>query len=72
MSPCDLLLVEGFKWNKTIPKLEVYRALTGGELLHPQDDSIVAIASDARVETRLPQYDLNDVEGIATCILQHR
>lgn len=70
VSPCDLLLVEGFKREK-LPKLEVYRASVGESLLHAQDPDIVALASDRRLETRLPQFDLNDAPGIAGFILQH-
>jgi molybdopterin-guanine dinucleotide biosynthesis protein B len=70
VSPCDLLLVEGFKREK-LPKLEVYRASVGESLLYPQDSSIVAIASDARVEAKLPQFDLNDAPEIASFILKH-
>jgi molybdopterin-guanine dinucleotide biosynthesis adapter protein len=68
MSPCDLLLVEGFKFAP-IPKLEVWRAETGEPMLHPNDPHIVAVASDAKVETKLPLLDLNDVDGIASFIL---
>lgn len=71
ISPCDLLLVEGFKFAP-IPKLEVWRAETGEGLLHPNDPHIVAIATDARVETTLPQLDLNDHPGIAAFILAHQ
>ena len=70
LAPCDLLLVEGFK-HAPIPKLEVWRAATGEGLLHPNDPHIVALASDAQVETRLPRLDLNDVEGIAGFIRRH-
>src|SRR5687768_2540571 len=70
MSPCDLLLVEGFK-REAIPKLEVYRARVGEPLIHPHDHNIVAIASDQRVETVLPQLDLNDVAAISEFILKH-
>jgi molybdopterin-guanine dinucleotide biosynthesis protein B len=70
VSPCDLLLVEGFKREK-LPKLEVYRAVVGESLLHPQDPDIVAVASDQRVDTRLPQFDLNDAPGIAGFMLKH-
>ena len=70
LSPCDLLLVEGFK-HAPIPKLEVWRAETGEALLHPNDAHIVAVASDARVDTRLPLLDLNDAPGIAGFILGH-
>ena len=71
ISPCDLLLVEGFKFAP-IPKLEVWRAETGEALLHPNDPHIVAVASDAKVETRLPSLDLNDPPAIAEFIVQHQ
>ena len=70
IAPCDLLLVEGFKREK-LPKLEVYRAATGESLLHPQDADIVGIAADRKLETALPQFDLNDAPGIATFVVRH-
>ena len=70
MSPCDLLFVEGFK-REAIPKLEVYRACVGEPLIHPHDQNIVAIASDGRIETALPQLDLNDAKTVADFILKH-
>ncbi len=69
LSPCDLLLVEGFK-HERIAKLEVYRSVTGESLIHPHDDNIVAVASDAPVPTQLPQFDLNAPESIAAFILK--
>jgi molybdopterin-guanine dinucleotide biosynthesis protein B len=68
LSPCDLLLVEGFK-HAPIPKLEVWRAEPGEALLHPNDPHIVAVASDTRVDTRLPLLDLNDDAGICRFVL---
>ncbi|MBI2295961.1 MAG: molybdopterin-guanine dinucleotide biosynthesis protein B [Betaproteobacteria bacterium] len=70
IAPCDLLLVEGFK-RERIPKLEVYRASVGEALLHPHDDSIVGIACDRRLDTRLPQFDLDDAPGVAGFVLTH-
>jgi molybdopterin-guanine dinucleotide biosynthesis adapter protein len=70
LSPCDLLIVEGFK-HAPIPKLEVWRAEIGEGLLHPQDPHIVAVASDAKVQTKLPLLDLNDDAGIAEFIVRH-
>lgn len=70
LSPCDLLLVEGFK-REAIPKLEVYRAEVGESLIHPHDPNVVAVASDAPVETRLPRLDLNAPPPIADFILRH-
>ena len=69
ISPCDLLLVEGFK-HAPIPKLEVWRKQTGEPLLHPNDPHIVAVASDARIETKLPLLNLNDVDEIRNFILK--
>ena len=71
LSPCDLLIVEGFKFAP-IPKLEVWRAVTGEALLHPNDPHIVAVASDAKVDTKLPLLDLNDHAGIAEFIVKHQ
>jgi molybdopterin-guanine dinucleotide biosynthesis protein B len=70
LSPCDLLIVEGFKFAP-IPKLEVWRAETGEALLHPNDSHIIGIASDSPVKTRLPVLDLNDHHGIAAFVLKH-
>jgi|SRR5688572_6280031 molybdopterin-guanine dinucleotide biosynthesis adapter protein len=71
VSACDLLLVEGFKREK-LPKLEVYRSSVGEPLLHPHDPDIVAVASDQRVATKLPQFDLDDAPAIAAFVVQHR
>ena len=70
IAPCDLLLVEGFK-RESIPKLEVYRAAVGEPNLFPHDPDVVAVASDERIDTRLPQFDLNDTPAIAEFILRH-
>ncbi len=70
LSACDLLLIEGFK-REPIPKLEVHRAVVEEPLLFPHDSHIVAVASDARVETTLPQFLLDDIDAIAAFIEQH-
>ena len=70
LSPCDVLLVEGFK-HEPIPKIEVYRASVGEPLLHPHDTNIVAVASDAPLKTTLPQLDLNQPLQVATFMLRH-
>jgi molybdopterin-guanine dinucleotide biosynthesis protein B len=70
ITPCDLVLVEGFK-HERIPKLEVYRAAVAEPLIHPHDENIVAIASDLPIETRLPRFDLNAPGPIAEFVLAH-
>jgi molybdopterin-guanine dinucleotide biosynthesis adapter protein len=69
-SPCDLLIVEGFKYAP-IPKLEVWRSVTGEPMLHPNDPHIVAVASDEKVEAKVPLLDLNAHQAIADFILGH-
>jgi molybdopterin-guanine dinucleotide biosynthesis adapter protein len=65
LSPVDLVIVEGFK-RHAHPKLEVYRAAVGKPLLHPDDNCIVAIATDAALpQAELPVLMLDDIESIA-------
>jgi molybdopterin-guanine dinucleotide biosynthesis protein B len=70
ISPCDLLIVEGFEFAR-IPKVEVWRAMTGEPFLHPKDPDIVAVASDGPVGTTLPLLNLNDVDGVAAFVVDH-
>jgi molybdopterin-guanine dinucleotide biosynthesis protein B len=39
--------------------------VVGEPLLFPHDEHIVAVASDAQVETKLPQFLLDDIAAIA-------
>ncbi len=70
MSPCDLLLIAGFK-HETVTKLEVHRDVVDEPWLFPQDPHIVAVASDGRADTKLPQFSIDDVAAIAGFITQH-
>jgi len=68
LSPVDLVIVEGFKRHPH-PKLEVYRAAVGKPLLHPEDDCIVAVATDAALpEAQVPVVMLEDIETIANVL----
>jgi molybdopterin-guanine dinucleotide biosynthesis protein B len=66
MSPCDLVIVEGYK-AAPIPKIEVRRSAQQDQRpLAPEDPNIVAIASDHPTEHGgLPLFALDDVQGIA-------
>ena len=68
MSPCDLLLIEGYKYYP-LPKLEIYRAGSGKPLLYPQDEHIVALATDTPVSCGLPQFGLEDYDAITAFVL---
>jgi molybdopterin-guanine dinucleotide biosynthesis protein B len=68
LSPADLVIVEGFK-RHAHPKLEVFRAAVGKPLLHPDDDCIVAIATDAPLpQASVPVLMLDDIEAIADAL----
>jgi molybdopterin-guanine dinucleotide biosynthesis protein B len=72
LSAVDLILVEGFKRDRLVPKLEIYRAANGKPLLFPEDPSIAAIASDVALPTAKVQVvDLNDIEAIADMLLKY-
>jgi molybdopterin-guanine dinucleotide biosynthesis protein B len=68
LSPCDLVLVEGFK-STPISKLEVHRPALGKPPIWPENPSVVAVATDAGIDCRLPRLDLNDSDAIAAFIL---
>jgi molybdopterin-guanine dinucleotide biosynthesis protein B len=70
VSPCDLLLVEGYK-HYAMPKLEIWRKQNAKALLYPEDKHVVAVAADASLDTRLPRFDLNDYDGIGDFILSY-
>ena len=69
LSRVDLVLVEGFK-REPHCKIEVHRMANGKPLLFPEDPGIVAIATDAVVETALPTAHLDDIEAVAALLLQ--
>ena len=73
LSPCDLVLVEGFK-RDAHRKLEVHRAANAKPFLFPNDRSIVGLASDAPpprvlVPGTLPRVHLDDVEAVVALVL---
>jgi molybdopterin-guanine dinucleotide biosynthesis protein B len=71
LSPCDLVLVEGFK-GETHPKLEVYRPSVGKPRLAGEVPGVVAVASDETVDGGgLTVLDLNDVDAVAAFILEY-
>jgi molybdopterin-guanine dinucleotide biosynthesis protein B len=69
LAPCDLVLIEGFK-QEPVPKLEVYRPENGKPPLFAERSDIVAVATDAEIETNLPKLPLNDVGAIADFVMK--
>jgi len=65
----DLIVVEGFR-NAAISKIEIHRAETNTPLLAHDDHTIIAVATDIRIDCSQPQLDLNDIPAIAQFIMQ--
>ena len=70
LSPVDLVLIEGYKRDRH-PKIEAHRKETGQPLIAPEDETIVAVASDTSVAIDRPVLDLNDTASIANFIAQY-
>lgn len=70
LAPCDLVIVEGYK-SERIPKIEVHRAGSGKPLLYPDDPSIIAVVTDERLGTSLPQIDLDNAEAVSHFIVRY-
>ena len=70
MSPAHLVSIEGFKRDAHV-KIEVHREANGKPWLYRDDNSIAAIATDARegVPAHLPHAHLDDIQAIAGLLL---
>ena len=70
VSPCDLVLIEGFK-TALHPKLEVYRSVLGKPPLYPDDPQVRGVATDLPLSVpHAVTVDLNDSPAVAECVLQ--
>jgi molybdopterin-guanine dinucleotide biosynthesis protein B len=73
LSPCDLVLIEGYK-RAAIPKLEIHRPAIGKPLLFPEDPAIIGLATDLPGvfnQARVPVLDLSNVGAISEFIMAH-
>ena len=68
LAPCDLVIVEGFKSEGHIPRIEVRRSTNLEPPIFPHDPNVVAVATDHALDTPLPMLDLNDAAKIAAFI----
>jgi molybdopterin-guanine dinucleotide biosynthesis protein B len=62
----DIILIEGYKQAHK-PVLEVVRAANSLELIGSATQRF-AVASDIFLEVEVPQFDLNDIDGMVTLI----
>lgn len=70
-SMLDLILVEGFR-HEAFPKIELHRPSLGKPLLYPDDQNIIAIATDGQLTepTKLTRLDINNVPAVADFVLK--
>ena len=70
----DWVLVEGFKESNLL-KVEVWREASGKPVRYPDDDFIVAIATDSPGQlpqaTLRPVLDLNDADAVAQWLVEN-
>ena len=71
LAPCDLVIIEGFKSEGRIPRIEVRRTTNTEPPLFPHDPNVIAVAADHPVDTTLPVLDLNDPANIAAFVVDH-
>ena len=82
LAPCDLVLVEGFRSDGSIPRIEVRGpsfALRASESLpsvapsgaKEGDPNLIAVVCDDPVDRALPRFARDDVAAIAVFIVQH-
>ncbi len=71
----DWVLVEGFK-HSDLQKIEVWRLSSGQPVRYPEDDFVVAIATDSPEAlpepTQRPVLDLNDPQAVCDWLLAHQ
>ncbi|MCB1969590.1 MAG: molybdopterin-guanine dinucleotide biosynthesis protein B [Geminicoccaceae bacterium] len=70
LSPCDLVVVEGFK-RFPHAKIEVHLVERGRPLLAHGDPTVVAVASNHIIDPPppVPVIDINDIDAIAALAL---
>lgn len=65
LNKIDLIMVEGFKYEQ-IDKIELHRSSISEKLIFPEDESVIAVATDENIHTGdLPLLNINAVEEVA-------
>jgi molybdopterin-guanine dinucleotide biosynthesis protein B len=70
LADVDLVLVEGFK-RESHPKIEIHRPSVAKPLLQPDDPYIVAVASDVKLDLKVPVLPLHDIAAITGFVRRH-
>jgi molybdopterin-guanine dinucleotide biosynthesis protein B len=65
----DIILTEGYK-KEDKPKVEVFRSPVHDTLLCKEDEHLIAVVSNTSFNLDVPQFELNDVKGLADFLEQ--
>jgi len=69
LRPCQLVLVEGFKHERGLVKIEVFDPALSRPALYLTDPDVLAVACDMPLpDCPLPRFSRHDVEGILQLI----
>jgi len=63
----DIIITEGYKKEET-PKIEIFRYAKKVSPLCLHDKTILAVVTDTHIDRDIPQFSLDDVEGVAKFI----
>jgi molybdopterin-guanine dinucleotide biosynthesis protein B len=71
LAPCDLVLVEGFRREGAIPRIEVRGPSEAANAAKAGVPGLVAIVCDDPVDAAVPRFARDDVAAIAAFIVRH-
>jgi molybdopterin-guanine dinucleotide biosynthesis protein B len=69
LADLDIVLTEGYK-KADMPQVEVFRSAAHKTPLHAKGESncLLAVMSDTPVDLGVPNFDINDIDGLANLI----
>ena len=65
----DIVLIEGYKRDPQIYKIEVYRSEVSGSLICLNDPKLLAVVSNTSFDNDIIQFAINDIKGLADFIV---
>ena len=66
----DIVLAEGYKRGKT-PKIEIFRPETSKEPLCKNDEHVLALISDSRVDLDIPRFSTKDIQKMVDFLIAY-
>jgi len=65
----DIILAEGYK-REQMPKVEIFRSKVHLEPLCSDDEHLIALITDADIDSRVPRFSLDDVDGLTDFLIE--